>query len=53
MSNMRGGWKVNASEYNQYRSEYEKYRSSPQWKAKNNTGIMWVGLTIVLLLIVA
>jgi hypothetical protein len=50
---MRGGWKVNASEYNNFRTEQDKYRMSDKWRAKNNTGIYWVVLTIVLLLIVA
>lgn len=50
-SNMRGGWKVNATEYNRQMSIEERYRRTPEWKAKNNFGIYYVVLTIVLLCI--
>jgi len=46
---MRGGWKVNASEYNKQLSIEEKYRRTDKWKAKNNFGIYVIILTFVLL----
>lgn len=50
---MRGGWKVNATEYNRQKSIEERYRQTTEWKAKNSFGIYWVVVAIVLLVIFA
>lgn len=52
-SNMRGGWKVNASEYNHQLSLEQRYRQTDEWRRKNNFGIYWVVLTMVLLVLFA
>ena len=48
---MIGGYKVNATSYNQYRDDMVSYHQTPQWKAKNNFRIYAVVLTILLLAI--
>lgn len=50
-SNMVGGWKVNATEYNNQKTLEQKYRQTSTFRAKNNTAIYWCMLTIVLLMI--
>jgi hypothetical protein len=52
-SNMRGGWKVNATEYNHQMSLEAQYRETNEWRAKNNFGIYWVILAIILLAVFA
>jgi hypothetical protein len=52
-SNMRGGWKVNATEMNRQLSIEQKYRQTQAWRAKNNFGIYYVLLAIFLLVFVA
>lgn len=48
---MIGGYKVNATSYNQYQNDMQMYRQTDQWKAKNNFRIYVVVLTIVLLVL--
>lgn len=50
---MRGGWKVNATEYNHQMSIEERYRRTTAFKAKNNFSIYWIVVTIILLALFA
>ncbi len=49
MSNMIGGYKVNATEVNRQRTIEQRYRATEQWRVKNAYSIYVVVLTIVLL----
>lgn len=48
---MRGGYKLNPTEYYRTKSMEAEYRQTPEWRAKNGFGIYVVILTIVLLVI--
>jgi hypothetical protein len=48
---MRGGYKLNATEYNRQKSIEARYRQTDEFKAKNSFGIYVVVLTIVLLVL--
>jgi len=48
---VRGGYKVNATEYNRQQTIEQRYRQTDEWRAKNNFGIYIVILTALLLAI--
>ena len=48
-SNMRGGWKVNATEYNRQQTLEQRYRQTSAFKAKNGFAIYVILLTLTLL----
>lgn len=50
-SDMRGGWKVNVTEFNRQQSLEARYRQTSEWKAKNNFGIFVTIFAIVALVL--
>lgn len=50
-TNMRGGWKVTASEYNRQLDLTQQYNQTPPGQAKLNFGIFVPILAIVLLVL--